>query len=1323
MLSEPVKEDVLNPDLPSDPAPESSDSGQNAEPEVKTLPKSVRHFLGHWYWWIVRSWSSAISFGILLGGVAFLFLLGTSAGFHITLKTVVPWIPGQFTLEKWEGHLLGTLHLVGFQYENDTVKVKIDDLVLSWKPIALLEKKILLQKCLVRGVTLVQKRINPNHETKKQTPFFIPPISLEIQEAKLEKFQYFSTPSQEPFRLKHAILSGRWSNGFLSLKQLSFSTQSLDFLLRGQVQPESAWATSGDLSWTIRPPKGPAVSGIGKFRGNIKDLHLAQTISGKGLSSHLDAQIQPEALTWKTKWNLAKVDPSVFAGMHILNPWSGILSAQGTAQEATVELGLSGPSKTDPLWGGPWKMNFHFSGDWKEEPRLILQDMVLQSSHDSKMELHVKGEATLGGEFRLAAGWRALAWHKLPQVESPEGEASLIGNPNRYRFQLGVNLKTVIPSRLKLSAHGNLQGISIDSLRSEVLGGQIDASGKASWQPTLHASVALSGKNLRPEGLLPEFPGKLEFSTIGEGSLTPKGVEGKFGTTRLGGILRGKPLDIKIQETTLKASEVRITDGKLSLGTAKLTLQGTLGNTFNLVWNANIPNFADLWPEGRGQLVGQGHLEGTLENPKVQATLKGEKLRAFGQQLGTLSADVNIDPKGTIHVATEGKAWTVRGVQLAEVSVSGQGNLQKHYLEVDVSNISTQGGMYGDLSLELQGGWDKKIWRGQLLSLEGKLPEIGDCSLEAPVSLAGNTQSIVLEELCLSSRLGGQLCATGQWQPGKTNASVRLREVPIVKIIPKISGLNLKGSLNASLRLNQGARGLEGQLEVIPSPGELAWRLDPAREVHLHWQQANVHAELGSERLQIQSFVTLKEGGGLGASFSLAKNALLEDPLKAAVTGEARIGVTELGLISALVPALVETKGEVRAQMTFGGTLGQPRIEGEAFLEEGSLRAPAAGLKLQDMKLAIRGRGESPLAVEGQVRSGDGTLKLTGTIDLKPSETFPAHLQIQGENFAVLDLPEAKMTASPNLTLDTRAGQVTLNGKVLIPSAKIAPKTLSSGVQTASPDVVVVGRQKTPETARSISVLVTIELGKEVKIQALGLKTRLEGQVTVTENPGRPSSASGELYTVDGSYKAYGQDLSIRRGRLLFLNGPLENPGLDVEAVRTTDEATVGIHLRGAVQSPKLTLFSEPTMEQTQILAYLFTGHGSGTSAKPDASMILQAASSLGIGNGDAVMERLKDTFGLESIEVQQGTPGSSETVKSQNLGNTTGDSSQNKGQETSLVLGKYLSPRLYVSYGLGLYEHTSSLRLRYKLAKNWTLETEGGSSVGTDLLYTIEAK
>jgi translocation and assembly module TamB len=156
-----------------------------------------------------------------------------------------------------------------------------------------------------------------------------------------------------------------------------------------------------------------------------------------------------------------------------------------------------------------------------------------------------------------------------------------------------------------------------------------------------------------------------------------------------------------------------------------------------------------------------------------------------------------------------------------------------------------------------------------------------------------------------------------------------------------------------------------------------------------------------------------------------------------------------------------------------------------------------------------------------------------------------------------------------------------------------------------------------------------------------------------------------------------------------------------VEAVRTVDEIVAGVNVRGTLHAPRLALFSEPPMDQAQVLAYLLTGHALSTTgtSRADASMLLQAAG--GLAGGDAITERLRTTLGLEAVDIRSGkTP-----------------------TDTALVLGKYLSPRLYVSYGLGLFDRTSTLHLRYKLGAHWTLETESGTGVGTDLLYTIEVK
>jgi len=193
----------------------------------------------------------------------------------------------------------------------------------------------------------------------------------------------------------------------------------------------------------------------------------------------------------------------------------------------------------------------------------------------------------------------------------------------------------------------------------------------------------------------------------------------------------------------------------------------------------------------------------------------------------------------------------------------------------------------------------------------------------------------------------------------------------------------------------------------------------------------------------------------------------------------------------------------------------------------------------------------------------------------------------------------------------------------------------------------------------------------------------------------------------------------------------LDNPGLDVQAVRAVDDIVAGINLRGTLQAPQLSLFSEPMVEQAQILAYLLTGQPMNGSSRPDASLLLQAASSAGLGGGDLIEERIRTTFGLESVDIRQGNQNSSLNPNSSiNSGGLTSQNSvqnvKNKERkDTSLVLGKYLSPRLYVSYGLGLFNRSSTLRLRYKLGKHWTLETESGTNadMGADLMYTIEVE
>jgi len=151
--------------------------------------------------------------------------------------------------------------------------------------------------------------------------------------------------------------------------------------------------------------------------------------------------------------------------------------------------------------------------------------------------------------------------------------------------------------------------------------------------------------------------------------------------------------------------------------------------------------------------------------------------------------------------------------------------------------------------------------------------------------------------------------------------------------------------------------------------------------------------------------------------------------------------------------------------------------------------------------------------------------------------------------------------------------------------------------------------------------------------------------------------------------------------------------------VRKTGNVTAGIQASGRLKQPRLELFSIPAMGQTDTLSYLLLGRPMETASGEDGAMMAQAALALGLSGGDQLARTIGDRFGLDEMRVE----------------------SNDTGEEASLVLGRYLSPQLYVSYGVGLVGAFNTLNLRYMFAQKWQLKAESGAKHGADLMYTFE--
>ena len=220
---------------------------------------------------------------------------------------------------------------------------------------------------------------------------------------------------------------------------------------------------------------------------------------------------------------------------------------------------------------------------------------------------------------------------------------------------------------------------------------------------------------------------------------------------------------------------------------------------------------------------------------------------------------------------------------------------------------------------------------------------------------------------------------------------------------------------------------------------------------------------------------------------------------------------------------------------------------------------------------------------------------------------------------------------------------------------------------------------------------VRLALGDDVHIEGYGLTGRLGGAIEITEKPGEPTAATGELRVVEGVYEAYGQQLEIETGRVVFAGGPITEPGVDIEAVRRPAEGIlVGARVRGTLAAPELSLFSEPPMPQQEQLSYLVLGRPLDDASASESSAMSRAALALGLRGGNFVSERINKNLGLDAFGIET-------------------DPSE-AASEAAFVIGKYLTPSLYVSYGIGLFEPVNTVKLRYAISKRWRLETESSS-------------
>ena len=236
-----------------------------------------------------------------------------------------------------------------------------------------------------------------------------------------------------------------------------------------------------------------------------------------------------------------------------------------------------------------------------------------------------------------------------------------------------------------------------------------------------------------------------------------------------------------------------------------------------------------------------------------------------------------------------------------------------------------------------------------------------------------------------------------------------------------------------------------------------------------------------------------------------------------------------------------------------------------------------------------------------------------------------------------------------------------------------------------------------PKPGIAADIQIGIDLGNDFRVRGRGLDTRINGQLTVKGGPtiGDLPRITGTVNTDRGTFRAYGQDLQIERGHIVF-NGAAANPALDIVALRSNLDIRVGVRINGTVQRPIVQLFSEPPMPDSERLSWLVLGRSSYSAA--DAALLQQAAMALLGGEGRGITGQLADALGLDDVNFKGGDSIST----------------------SSVTLGKRFSKNFYVSYEKGLDATVGTLYFFLDLSRKLKLRAQTGQQSALELIYTV---
>lgn len=1253
--------------------------------------------------WLKRLTIGLLTFVLLLT-LALWALLYTHAGVSIALWGAQKAVPA-LSVQSSTGALLKGFTLNGVRYKDDLLELNSDSLTLAINDDCLPIPALCVRELSLSGLTVSMPDLPPGAPEEEEpgeplTEIVLPvPVRLDrltLNDIDLNilgnkvRWQRFSSAAQ--MHGSHLTLKPTdWEGIVLNLappaeKEIQKQTE--------EQAEDVAEAYSQEKRERIVLPEVVLPLKVTVERFTVQDFLLESATPQKVNQLELIAEAEKSTVT------LTRL---------FVDVPQATLDAEGKV-ELSGEYPLTLRAKSDiamePVQGH--HINLSASGS--------LQQLVLDVALSGKLDAKVTGklsplDADLPFDLKVVSSHLQWPLDDKPDFVAKETAINAKGNLDRFTFDAATKAdgEPMPAVDVSLKGTGSLADVVLESLTVNSLGGQVTGNAQASWAKTVSWQGNLAFSDIQPGLEWPEAEGTLSGKLSTSGGLTATGGWFvKLPELNVDGEVIGQPFtlagQLDAQDVSGKGDLELVTQGLvLKHGPNGLNAKGSLKQTWDLSALVNAPDLAQSVPGLRGRVNGDLRLSGTLAEPTIDMNLAGQALG--WQDLAQLKS-VNLTgrvtplPALTADITLSAREGSYQdAAKLEALDITFQGTEARHTLQVDLSGepVSTALALQGSLDRQL--GWQGMLQRGNLET------PVGPWRLNQPTALAYSLskQSVSVAPHCWQQQ-DASVCLTQPLDAGASGqASLAINKLGFSILQPFLPPeIKLDGEANATVNAGwspQQAPVLQAQV-TLPAGGFRQQAAADQPPLALGWDKITLNADMRNDVLTADWLVAVKDNGDLSGNARITQLSGEQQ-----IDAKVKLDTFRLDFLQPLVADYDIFKGRVDTDLHLTGPIMQPQVNGVFKVTELKAIGRKVPLDLERGEIVATFSGYSAI-LRGKLDTPDGRLVLQGDANWADMANWSTNLKVNGRELEVNVPPMIAMKVSPNLKISAAPQVAEISGTVSIPWGRITVDRLpESAVQVSDDEILLSDDLKPVDTGNkvpfAIKTNVMVKIGPDVRLSAFGLDAGLSGNLKVNQQDKAPL-VYGEIRVDDGTYRAFGQELVIRKGQITF-NGPADQPYLSVEAIRNPnnieDDVTAGIRVTGPADEPKVDIFSDPAMPQQNALSYVLRGRDLDSESPEGGGAMTTALISMGLSRSSQLVGNVGEAFGIQDLALD--TAGA--------------------GDDSQVTISGYVYPGLQVKYGVGIFSPIGEFTVRYKLLQDLYIEAVSGLDSAVDLLYQFE--